>query len=145
MHGLGQETWVLYLHLFRVIFFCGLSSILLIHIPVPIDACVYVCVCVCVYTYTTFNLFLFIFRVMDFSVYMLHFFFCLFASSLPSLFSSIILLIGLPFSPVGLWPLFYYISFNSCSVFEGMIMKGRSMWCGVGSLSCGSSLYSETI
>ena len=107
--------------------------------------CVYVCVCVCIHIHN-FNLFPFIFRVMDFSVYMLHFFFFgLFASSLPSLFSSIVLFIGLPFSPVGLWPLFYYISFNSCSVFEGMIMKGRSMWCGVGSLNCGSSLYSETI
>lgn len=74
-----------------VIFFCGLSSILLIHIPVPIDACVYMCVCVCVHT--TFNLFPRIFRVMDFSVDMLHFFFfCLFASSLPSLSSCIVLL-----------------------------------------------------
>ena len=59
-----------------VIFFCGLSSILLIHIPVPIDACVYMCVCVCVHT--TFNLFPRIFRVMDFSVDMLHFFFFVF-------------------------------------------------------------------
>ena len=94
--------------------------------------CIYVCVCVYVYVYTHTQLLTFFPAFLGWWIFLLicrtFFFFLSFCIFLAFSFLLYSIVDGLPFSPVGLWPLFYCISFNSCSVFKGMIMK-RS--CGV--------------